>query len=204
MDISGKSAQRNHRRRQYSVRAVLQHHHSGPSRRGRQFAVGRRRRLRHHCRFRGDPGREYFQKFSRQRRSTASRSCATLPKVVTAKTRPEADPTAARGPTACALFSPARCKSTRRCFSPPPSPSPRSCRYSPCRASRARFSIRWRGPTVTRCSERCWRPSRSRRCWPPFCFPSISKRPKRLSSVRCAGSIRRCCAGRWRTGPSWS
>ncbi len=72
MDLSRQPAQRDHRRRQHSVRPVLQHHHSGDSRRGRQFAVGRRRRLRHHCRFSGHPGREYFSKFSRQSAAPAA------------------------------------------------------------------------------------------------------------------------------------
>ena len=56
-------AQRDHRRRQYPVRAVLQHHHSGAARRGRQSVVGRRRRFRHHRRCRGDSGREHLSEF---------------------------------------------------------------------------------------------------------------------------------------------
>ena len=46
------------------------HHHPGAARRGRQPAVGRRRRFRHHRRFRRDPGGEHFPQFpSRARQS---------------------------------------------------------------------------------------------------------------------------------------
>ncbi len=38
-------------------------HHSGAARRGRQSAVGRRHRFRHHRRCRGDPGRKYLSEF---------------------------------------------------------------------------------------------------------------------------------------------
>ena len=61
--VPRRSPQRHHRRRQHSLRAVLQHHHPGAAQRGRQPAVGRRRRFRHHRRCRGDPGRKHLSEF---------------------------------------------------------------------------------------------------------------------------------------------
>ncbi len=61
--VPRRPAQRHHRRRQHSVRAVLQHHHSRADERGRQPPVGRRRRLRNHRRFRGHPGGERVPQF---------------------------------------------------------------------------------------------------------------------------------------------
>ena len=43
---------------------VLQHHHFGDARRGRQSVVGRRGRLRHHRRFGRHPGRKYLSELS--------------------------------------------------------------------------------------------------------------------------------------------
>ena len=72
MDLSRQPAQRDHRRRQYSVRLVLQHHHSRPARRGRELAVRRRRRFRHYRRFGCNLGREYLSEFSGQPRASAA------------------------------------------------------------------------------------------------------------------------------------
>ena len=47
------------------------------------------------------------------------------------------------GPIGCASSISAPCRSTGRCCSPWRSPSPRSCRSSPCRASRVRSSVPW-------------------------------------------------------------
>ena len=55
-----------------------------------------------------------------------------------------------RSATSSTASSPARSRSTRRSCSPWSSPSRRSCRCSPCRASRARSSARWRAPTPMR------------------------------------------------------
>jgi hypothetical protein len=74
VDFPRRSAQRDHRRRQHSVRAVLRDHHAGAAGRGRQPAVGRRRRLRHHRRFRGDSGREHFPQFPGAGGSEAARA----------------------------------------------------------------------------------------------------------------------------------
>ena len=76
------------------------------------------------------------------------------------------DPTSAgssgsirHGPIGCASSLSARFRSTGRFFSRPPSSWPRLSRCSPCKGSKARFSVRWRALMLTRLSERCWRPS---------------------------------------------
>ena len=51
---------------------VLQHHHPGAARGGRQPAVGRRGRFRHHCRCRGHPGREHLPEFPVEAGGTAA------------------------------------------------------------------------------------------------------------------------------------
>ena len=56
-----------HRRRQHSVRAVLRHHHPGAAGRGRQSAVARRGRFRHHRRFRRDHDGEHLSATSSRR-----------------------------------------------------------------------------------------------------------------------------------------
>ena len=48
------------------------------------------------------------------------------------------------GPIGCASSTSAPCRSIERCCSPWRSPSPPSCRSSPCRASRVRSSVPWR------------------------------------------------------------
>ena len=53
-------AQRHHRRGQYPVRAVFRRHRHGADGTGRQPALGRCGRFRHHRRFGGDPDREHF------------------------------------------------------------------------------------------------------------------------------------------------
>ena len=116
VDISRQSAQRHHRRRQYSFRAVLCRHHHGIEGTGCQFALGRRGRFRHHRRFGGDPGREHFQEFpSEPCRATelaaaARRTGALVPirPIRPIRDRP------AHGRTGCGSFWPARCRSTRR------------------------------------------------------------------------------------------
>ena len=50
-------------------------------------------------------------------------------------------------------------RSTGRFFSRPPSSWPRLSRCSPCKGSKARYSVRWPAHMLTRLSERCWRPS---------------------------------------------
>jgi heavy metal efflux system protein len=50
----------------------LQHHYSRFARRGRKSLVGRRRRLRDHCRFGGNPGREYLPQLSSEPREPAA------------------------------------------------------------------------------------------------------------------------------------
>ena len=67
--------------------------------------------------------------------------------------------TAGRGRTGCERSSPAPSRSTRQFSSPPRSRWRHSFRCSPCRGSRARYSIPWLGRTATRWSERCWRRS---------------------------------------------
>ena len=58
MDLPGRSAQRDHRRAEHSLRAAVRDHPAGAARRGCEPVVHRRRGFRHHRRFRGDPGRE--------------------------------------------------------------------------------------------------------------------------------------------------
>ena len=73
VDIPRQFAQRHHRRRQYPVRAVFRRHHHGPDWTGRQSAIGRRHRFRHHRRCRGHSGREYLSEFPGQ---AGSKRCA--------------------------------------------------------------------------------------------------------------------------------
>ena len=69
--LSRRPAQRDHRQRQHPVRAVLRDHHSGAAGRGRQPAVARRGRFRHHRRFRRDHDGEHLSEFSVLRRKPA-------------------------------------------------------------------------------------------------------------------------------------
>ena len=103
VDLPRRPAQRHHRRRQHPVRAVLQHHHPGAARRGRQPAVGRRGRFRHHRRCRGDPGREHLSEFPGAAGGQAATAAAISPKDAGAPIR-RAPPICDRrepGPTGC-------------------------------------------------------------------------------------------------------
>jgi ABC transporter substrate binding protein len=94
------------------------------------------------------------------------------------------------GPSDCASFWSACSKSTRPSSSPPRSQWRRSFPCLPCRASRARFSIRWRGPTASHSPGRCWRRSPLRRCWPRFCSPRTLRKSKPWWCAPCAPTPR--------------
>ncbi len=61
--VSRRPAQRHHCRRQHPVCAVLHHHHPRAAQRGRQPALGRRGRFRHHRRCCRDPGGKHLSQF---------------------------------------------------------------------------------------------------------------------------------------------
>ena len=63
VDVPGGPAQRDHRRGQHPVRAVLRDHPARAAGRKRQPAVGGRRGLRHHRGFGGHPRREHLPQF---------------------------------------------------------------------------------------------------------------------------------------------
>ena len=63
VDLSRRSAQRDHRRGEHPVCAVFRHYPIGDPGRGRQSFVGRRRRFWDHHRFGGHSGREHLPQF---------------------------------------------------------------------------------------------------------------------------------------------
>ena len=152
MGLPWRSAQRHHRRRQYPLRAVFQHHHPGAARGGRQPAVGRGGRFRHHRRCRRHPGREHLSEFpvtaggkaataaQPRRGALGSRSHAHLRSVE----RPGLDRSAAAHPDQCAADRPGGVffdRDHRRGV---------HSAVHHARASKARSSARWRAPMPTR------------------------------------------------------
>ncbi len=98
----------------------------------RQPSLDRRHRPWHHCRWKRHHGGKHLPPSGAPRRSVI---------------RARATPTRRQS---CSAFSLLRLRSTRRSSSPSRSPSRRFCRCSPCRASKARFSGRCRGPMPMR------------------------------------------------------
>ena len=157
MDFPRQSPQRDHRWLEHPVRAVLRHHSAGDYGRKREPAFRGRGGFRHHRGFGGDPGREYLPEFSaRPGRKTGS-AAASGGGCLGA--RPDADPrkqasVRSRMDGSLAADSDQRaCRWTRRFCSRRSSRWPDSCRFSPCRESRGRFSAPWRAPTATRWPE---------------------------------------------------
>ena len=176
VDFSRQFAQRHHRRRQHSVRAVFRRHHHGADGTGRQPAFGRRRRLRHHRRFGGDPGREHFPEFP-----VAAGDRQSLLQQL-AEGRFGADPTQLRRSAASSLDRSAAPDFGQR-------PSGRQghlllgadhgggVRSLVHHAGGRRSDLQSHGANlrVGARRARCSRPSRSRRCWRRSCFPSTSQ-----------------------------
>ena len=121
--------------------------------RKRQPAVRGRSGFRHHRGFGRDPGREHLPELPAQPGRARGDCCSACRRVLGA--RPDADRGSCNarpwldGPFAADSHQCA-CKWTRRFCSLHSSLSPVSCRSSPCRESRARFSVPWRALTATR------------------------------------------------------
>ena len=108
------------------------------------------------------------------------------------------------GRTVCVSSWSVRCRSTRRSFFLRPSRSQPSCRCSPCRASRARFSAPWRKPTDTRWSARLFATFTVTPALASLLLPEHVTRGRNIpGAVRCGPLISRRCAGRSITARRW-
>jgi heavy metal efflux system protein len=135
-----------------------------------------------------------FRNFQEKRR--AANAARTLAKATSARTRPaRSTPVNRTTWTDAAAPDPisAHCRSTKRCCSPRRLRSPRSCRCSPCRGSRARSSAH--GADLRLCAG--GRADRHVHITPVLASILLARHVKEVETVvvramHC-GSIRRCC-----------
>ena len=189
---------------EHSLRAGVRDDHVGAARRKRQPAFSRRGGLRHHRRFGGDPGREYFPEFpkspeERQRlleRLAEAFGARTPPARRTARRRADVDGPSAADPDQRAAGGQGgvllRADHRGR------------LRAAVHHAGRGGADFRPDGAHLRLCfgGRARSRPSPLRRCWRRCCCPT-SGRNRDLYRAHAAPSIRRRCAGRSTTARSW-